>query len=1615
MPYLSTRIPEARRNVAGDFPSEHSKRSQIKLEPLEQRRFRSTESRPISTSNYLTESVERHREMEASRLKQYLKAKETDANQPWNKPGWPGPKPSANDESLRELETIKQKVETLKRKTSQSMNDVSMPAPSEFEKLNPQPQPSPISPGESGWLIKMRKNRYLDQASKLNEPKKYKSMEQLPSSGKVGNDEKPEGSDPLHWQLRKEFHLAKYSERRASYHVESSSYIHSSSNHPAAPHHHQPPPSPPPVPAVIQHQSHPSQPPPTATILNRPLSKSQLLYPPGSTENIASERKPAIRPPEKTVYENNPIAPSELNVQIKRAPPQGPPPPPPAQPAASSSRPEEFDYPERLMSPPPTHQPRSILKGYSSHQYYSQTNLSESHQSTTLNPQQMHPRPSDRRTPTHFEDLSEDEKTRIMHENLQKHRSMRSGPNGPRPTVTSFNGPFFRLEQVSPGQQQRSQSVDPSGERLLQHTRDISASEIELNQHNFSRNLEPSVVVWPPLSDKERRRPPSVLAKNFNDPDKIDEYHRQKRLEHEAIQRHEEQQMISMTKQIRAMEIQQQRLYEQSHGVTSPVPIMESISPQPTHHYPTHPYPTQPPPQHQQSQPPQQQYYPPPPPPQSMKDPEPLPYPVQVFETRPISALSDQMDQPPTSWKRTYIVEKPRDIAKNEILTSEELLEKEFYDVDLLKRRETFVEKPDEPVRINRLGKRWQPPPEKPYVWPTLRRAMSVEPNMRPIDFSPGVPANYDDADEYKWAPVVNDPGYKKEEKNFTPVSSPPASPRRGHGAGPLDEPAKRQAKYVIQPSPDGSHRPKTVFRKERHAPSGGFYPHAPNAIKIVKKRAQSVQGILSPSDNVEVIHQRNYHRLDLEQNGQHKLRRSQHGGSEIDLRKTQDLPDWEKIYELPPHSSQIVQKDMPRHVDVQRRLSKFEGSIQNLRAASSQQHLDSMQQLHFPMPDYEPPQPPHQQRRRTESSNYRSGGAPPPPPPPMPIQQPREMSRRNSVASTRIDSPSLMVPHHHQRQSRSDSRGPPQSMSRAASSIPLSPQPTPQHHHHHHSQRPTTPGATRARNYIARATAPSPTPYSYDRARAYVPPALPPGYREANKPPANAELDEWSRRGEELRRRDGRSKYKLVESDIYKTDPDPIPSSFKDQVRELLESRNSVETTTTARDQDKSGYVTDVSTATWNFSTLDYSPRSVTVPPLRTKTPPPPPPPPRRYELYEQHERYTSAPNLQSAVIRIQDDKPRSIMKRRELESREQLLYPTVDTQVVKSFVRKPTVTETVQRFEETRRTEEVERRVQRREKKERRSRHHSSSRHQSGWEGQTGGYQEYRQGAVASLPRRQIIREADRAMTEEEMNKVVREAYAAADEARRDSRHRSSSLSRGGYLPGGQETYYRQETTRRQQHNNYDDNFNRGIAHARYGSLSDSLRRGELKYVPNGEVRQSFYRDGANGGQRMHKSYSTRDVFTGEGDDRRSVSSFRRGSQQQVSPFVEFPPTLPRGGYREDAHFRPVSKSRSFADWDDAGRAGVGREVRPYHDDMSRLENEFRDSLLMPLPAGNMNERDHRTEQLPGGYETFNKERHANSGRRSGRDGKPVDFNEASQEYSYKREQNFDDRRRR
>ncbi|VDN34673.1 unnamed protein product [Gongylonema pulchrum] len=110
VPTYSREIPRIQqRNL--DFPSEHSKRSFLKLEPLEQRKLRAVETRPITTSAYLTESLDRHRDMEASRLKDYLKAREHDANKPWDKPQWPGPKAKEpNEQALRELAEIKKVI-----------------------------------------------------------------------------------------------------------------------------------------------------------------------------------------------------------------------------------------------------------------------------------------------------------------------------------------------------------------------------------------------------------------------------------------------------------------------------------------------------------------------------------------------------------------------------------------------------------------------------------------------------------------------------------------------------------------------------------------------------------------------------------------------------------------------------------------------------------------------------------------------------------------------------------------------------------------------------------------------------------------------------------------------------------------------------------------------------------------------------------------------------------------------------------------------------------------------------------------------------------------------------------------------------------------------------------------------------------------------------------------------------------------------------------------------------------------------------------------------------------------------------------------------------------------
>ncbi|EYC07747.1 hypothetical protein Y032_0069g373 [Ancylostoma ceylanicum] len=716
------------------------------------------------------------------------------------------------------------------------------------------------------------------------------------------------------------------------------------------------------------------------------------------------------------------------------------------------SRGPDEDYPERLMSPPPTREPRSIIKqGY----YSSQQNL---HSSRSSQMEHVDPGVSQGKS-TSFNDLPEEQRYRIMQENLERLRRTRAIT--PKPPVTSFNGPFFKLEEVNASRTSETVLCNGGpdyGQREMTDSRAsfadsraLSASEAELTQ------IKDSVVIWPPLVEKKPRSQ-SVMARSITDPERINEYRRQKQMEEEAMRRHEEEKVISMTKQMRAMQVQQQRLYEQRHGVTSPVQFIDVVD--------------------SAQYPPQQQYlarHPTrsPAPDHMSPDYGYDPHRMRVYETRPISALSEMSDTGlHNTWKRTYVVQKPEEVAKNEILNSEQLLEKDQYDVDLLKRRAAFVEKPEEKPEIIRTGRRWQPPPEKPYVWPSFPRAASVDISVSHNDQNTGYPRSADNA-EYHWAPIVTDPGYKTERKNFTPTNSPPLSPRRGHGTGPLDEVAKRQTKYVIQPSPDGSHRPKPAFRKERKAPSGGFYPHAPNAVKVVKRRPASAQGLLAPVDgttqeNVEIIHQRNFHKLargaapadfhyhqqgyrDSPQDADRNERRSL-GRSEPNVN------DWEKIYDLPPHSSTIVGKDVPTNIDVKRRLSQFQGSVQSLQRRQESAHRSysmdgSLPHLHHSsMHDISSPQTSNARNDRTHSSRRRESSS---------SRQPTQRRQHQEYPST----------------SGQNSRSP--------STLPVSP-----------ASRADTPTAIRVRTKMGQVTAPGPSPKSYDRARSYVPRPLPPGYR---------------------------------------------------------------------------------------------------------------------------------------------------------------------------------------------------------------------------------------------------------------------------------------------------------------------------------------------------------------------------------------------------------------------------------------------------------------------------------------------------------------------------------------
>uniref|UniRef100_A0A914MV30 Uncharacterized protein n=1 Tax=Meloidogyne incognita TaxID=6306 RepID=A0A914MV30_MELIC len=549
-----------------------------------------------------------------------------------------------------------------------------------------------------------------------------------------------------------------------------------------------------------------------------------------------------------------------------------------------------------------------------------------------------------------------------MQKNLEIHRKHQS----PRryPTVP-FDGPFFRLEEVGnniPGTSTSGGNIPapppppPQGWTPRQSSSQIYEQQSPSNnpeEEEFDEASGGRVVYWPapdPKSRLPKQAPPP--PKNLRDPERLEEFLRQEQMQKEAEALRMQREAELRDRQFRALQLQQQ---QQNH-VRVPSTSTSNYFPSP----PSHPLPDYDDYQQQQNQ----------------KN-------VRVFETRPISA-EESLASPEFAtngqsnrgtWRRTFTLDSrlSRGLTideRNEILTSDERLIRERFNIDLLKRRESFIEKPEHPPEIQRLGRRWQPPLEQPYKWPT-----SSPSTQQPLSVQTG-----GDAEEYRWAPLIREPTFKKETKRFTP--EPESPPIRGHGTGPLDDVAKRQTANLILPSPDGSHRPRTEFSHIRKPPAGGFMPHAPNVIRVSRaegkaQKAETGGGLRRHTSDIR---------------SKEPIEREYLTHNNEDMNGGASSSQYQYNRQLPRHSSTIVQLGPLPRVEVRRRIKLLEARQQQT----------------------------NHQRSRSAVSHARSG-----------------------------------------------------------------------------SSAARSPSAQRSLERIQRATAPSPAPASYARARRYVPTALPSGIRQ--------------------------------------------------------------------------------------------------------------------------------------------------------------------------------------------------------------------------------------------------------------------------------------------------------------------------------------------------------------------------------------------------------------------------------------------------------------------------------------------------------------------------------------
>ncbi|KRZ59921.1 hypothetical protein T02_4124 [Trichinella nativa] len=346
------------------------------------------------------------------------------------------------------------------------------------------------------------------------------------------------------------------------------------------------------------------------------------------------------------------------------------------------------------------------------------------------------------------------------------------------------------------------------------------------------------------------------------------------------------------------------------------------------------------------------------------------------------------------------------------------------------------------------------------------------------------------------------------------------------------------------------------------------------------------------------------------------------------------------------------------------------------------------------------------------------------------------------------------------------------------------------------------------------------------------------------------------------------------------------------------------------------------------------------------------------------------------STLIKIKDEKakkPKSIMKqqqkRQETRKHESKWEKETENEQNRVIKESPQVTETIEKIEETMTTEEIERRVRGRSRKEKRDRHRRKGEHSHhrdidkygnsiNWHSRHG---------VADDPPWTV-------------------PFGMSPDSPWRNRPMISGTTEQRYYssqPQVKESYHREVKSKR---------------------VNDTSLNGSNYYNAPDSRRDHFWDgDYRRNDSHFHKSHSSRNVFHNEFAD----------SFDNPYPIVEFPPTLPREDYN-DSREHHVPKTRSLSDWREDSRASDMSRFRRWDNEMSGLEREFHQSLLMPVsPGQNLRECQYTEQAIPGGHESFRREVTSHSGirpRSHRNDGQTTHFSESKQEVHYKKEHTAD-----